>query len=162
MKTLGDGFLATFDSPTRAVQCARAVRDGLRRLGLEIRAGLHTGECDVTPGDVAGIAVHVAARVQAAAEPGEILVSGPSATSPPAPASASTTAAATNSKGIDGDWALYARRLISLVQVRAHSGSGGGERKHLTTASGGCARGRGRPPWPRPRGVCRGGCRGRG
>jgi class 3 adenylate cyclase len=76
VKTMGDGFLVTFDSPSRAVQCARAMRDAVRRLGLEIRAGLHTGECEVVAGDVAGIAVHVAARVQSAAEPGEILVSG--------------------------------------------------------------------------------------
>jgi uncharacterized protein (TIGR00369 family) len=75
VKTTGDGFLATFDSPGRAVQCARAIRDGARSLGLEVRAGIHTGECEVTPGDVAGIAVHVAARVLAESDPGEILVS---------------------------------------------------------------------------------------
>jgi class 3 adenylate cyclase len=75
IKTTGDGFLATFDSPTRAVQCARAVRDAVRRLGLEIRGGIHTGECEVAGADVAGVAVHVAARVQSLAEPGEILVS---------------------------------------------------------------------------------------
>src|SRR5437588_13059792 len=75
VKTTGDGFLATFDSPGKAVQCARAIRDGVRRLGLEIRAGLHTGECEVSGADVAGIAVHLAARVQALAAPGEILVS---------------------------------------------------------------------------------------
>jgi class 3 adenylate cyclase len=76
VKTTGDGFLATFDSPSRAVQCARAIRDAIGRLGLEIRAGLHTGECEVVGGDVTGIAVHVASRVQTAAQPGEILVSG--------------------------------------------------------------------------------------
>jgi uncharacterized protein (TIGR00369 family) len=76
VKTTGDGFLATFDAPGRAVQCARAIRDGLRRLGLQIRSGLHTGECEVSGADVAGIAVHLAARVQALAGPGDILVSG--------------------------------------------------------------------------------------
>lgn len=75
IKTIGDGFLATFDSPTRAVQCARAIREGLASLGLEIRGGIHTGECDLIGGDVAGVAVHVASRVQSAAQPGEILVS---------------------------------------------------------------------------------------
>jgi class 3 adenylate cyclase len=75
VKTTGDGFLARFESPGLAVQCARAIRDGIRRLGLEIRAGIHTGECEAIDGDVRGIAVHLAARVQAAAEPGEILVS---------------------------------------------------------------------------------------
>jgi class 3 adenylate cyclase len=58
------------------VQCARAIRDGLQRLGLQVRSGLHTGECEVSGADVAGIAVHLAARVQALAAPGEILVSG--------------------------------------------------------------------------------------
>ena len=75
VKTTGDGFLATFDSPGRAVHCARAIRDGARSLGLEVRAGIHTGECEVSNGDVAGIAVHVAARVLAESEPGDILVS---------------------------------------------------------------------------------------
>jgi len=75
VKTMGDGFLIAFDSPARAVQCARAIRDGVARLGLEIRAGLHSGECDVVGSDLGGIAVHVASRVQAAAGPGEVIVS---------------------------------------------------------------------------------------
>jgi class 3 adenylate cyclase len=75
VKTTGDGFLMAFDSPARAVQCARAIRDAVARLGLEIRAGLHSGECEVVGSDLAGIAVHVASRVQAAAGPGEVLVS---------------------------------------------------------------------------------------
>lgn len=76
VKTTGDGFLATFESPSRAVSCARAIRDAIGGLGLHLRAGLHTGECEVVAGDVAGIAVHVASRVQSAAQPGQILVSG--------------------------------------------------------------------------------------
>jgi class 3 adenylate cyclase len=75
VKTTGDGFLATFDSPSRAVQCAKAIQAGLGKLGLEIRAGVHTGECELIGADVAGLAVHVAARVQSKAEPGEVLVS---------------------------------------------------------------------------------------
>ena len=75
VKTTGDGFLATFDSPSRAVQCARAIKTGLAKIGLEIRAGVHTGECELIGPDVAGLAVHVASRVQSTAEPGEILVS---------------------------------------------------------------------------------------
>jgi uncharacterized protein (TIGR00369 family) len=75
VKSTGDGLLATFDSPARAVQCARAIRSGLERLGLEMRAGLHTGECELVGGDVVGIAVHVAARLLALADPGELLVS---------------------------------------------------------------------------------------
>src|SRR5690606_20542680 len=72
----GDGFLATFDGPARAVRCAIALCQEARALGLELRAGLHTGEITVAGDDVSGIAVHIAARVAAAAGPGEVLVSG--------------------------------------------------------------------------------------
>jgi class 3 adenylate cyclase/esterase/lipase len=75
VKTLGDGFLAIFDGPARAIRCARAIRDGVRALGIEIRAGLHTGECELMGEDVGGIAVHIGARVAASASPGEVLVS---------------------------------------------------------------------------------------
>jgi class 3 adenylate cyclase len=74
--TAGDGFLATFDGPARAIRCACAIRDGLHALGVEIRAGLHTGECEMIGGKVGGIAVHTAARVAASAQAGEVLVSG--------------------------------------------------------------------------------------
>src|ERR671934_770155 len=73
--TAGDGFLATFDGPARAIRAACAIRDGVRRLGLELRAGLHTGECELADGQVRGIAVHTGARVAAEAGPGEVLVS---------------------------------------------------------------------------------------
>jgi pimeloyl-ACP methyl ester carboxylesterase len=73
--TAGDGFLATFDGPARAIRCAGAISSGTHRLGLQIRAGLHTGECEVMDGKVGGIAVHTGARVMAEAGPGEILVS---------------------------------------------------------------------------------------
>lgn len=75
VKTVGDGFLALFDGPARAIRCATAIRDGVARLGLEIRAGLHTGECALLPNDVGGVAVHLGARVMAEARPGEVLVS---------------------------------------------------------------------------------------
>jgi class 3 adenylate cyclase len=74
--TSGDGFFATFDSPGRAIRCACAIRDEVRQLGLEIRAGLHTGEGERLRGEISGIAVHIAARVAAEARPGEVLVSG--------------------------------------------------------------------------------------
>jgi pimeloyl-ACP methyl ester carboxylesterase len=73
--TAGDGFLATFDGPARAIRCACAVRDAVRGLGLEIRAGLHSGECDILGSSVSGIAVHIGARVAALADAGEVLVS---------------------------------------------------------------------------------------
>ena len=74
--TAGDGFLATFDGPARAIRCAQSVVTGASELGLEVRAGVHTGECEIVGEKVAGIAVHVGARVAAAAGPGEVLVSG--------------------------------------------------------------------------------------
>jgi len=75
LDTAGDGFFAAFDGPARAVLAAAAIRDSLRPLELEIRAGLHTGECEVSDGKVAGIAVSIGARIASAAAPGEILVS---------------------------------------------------------------------------------------
>jgi class 3 adenylate cyclase len=74
VKTTGDGFLATFDGPGRAIHCSLALIGAVRSLGIEIRAGLHTGEVEVGENDVRGIAVHVAARVAALAEPNECLV----------------------------------------------------------------------------------------
>jgi class 3 adenylate cyclase len=76
VKSTGDGVLAIFDRPGRAIRCATSLRDRLREVGLEIRAGLHTGEVQVRGADIGGIAVHIAARVMAAAGSGEILVSG--------------------------------------------------------------------------------------
>jgi class 3 adenylate cyclase len=75
VKSTGDGVLAVFDGPGRAIRCAVALRKELEGLGIEIRAGIHTGELDVTDDDVGGIAVHIAARIVATAGPGEILVS---------------------------------------------------------------------------------------
>ena len=73
--TAGDGFFATFDGPARAIRCAQAIAEGIRELGLEVRAGVHTGECELHDGKVAGLAVSIGARVAAAAGPGEVLVS---------------------------------------------------------------------------------------
>jgi class 3 adenylate cyclase len=73
--TAGDGFLATFDGPARAIRCAVAIREALRDLGLEVRAGLHTGECELLAEKVTGLAVHTGARVAGLAGPGEVLVS---------------------------------------------------------------------------------------
>ncbi len=75
VKTIGDGFLATFDGPARAVRCAASIVDEVKHLGLQLRAGLHTGECELVGDDVAGIAVHIGARVMAEAQPGEVLAS---------------------------------------------------------------------------------------
>ena len=75
IKTMGDGFLATFDGPARAVKCAQAICEAVRPLGLEVRAGCHTGEIELLGADVGGIAVHIGARVAALAAPSEVLVS---------------------------------------------------------------------------------------
>ena len=75
VKTTGDGFLAVFDGPTRAVGCAREIADAMPSLGIQVRAGLHTGEVELMGDDVGGIAVHVAARITALAGPGEVLAS---------------------------------------------------------------------------------------
>jgi class 3 adenylate cyclase/alpha-beta hydrolase superfamily lysophospholipase len=111
IKTTGDGILATFDGPGRAIRCAIALRDALRPLGLEIRAGLHTGEVEIRGTDIAGIAVHIAARVLEAAGPGELLVS---AAVPMLVAGAGFEFDDRGSnhelKGIDGAWQLFAVR----------------------------------------------------
>jgi class 3 adenylate cyclase len=75
VRSTGDGVLATFDGPGRAVRCACAIRDAVRPLGLDIRAGLHSGEIELQGDDVAGMAVHIGARVSALAGDGEVLVS---------------------------------------------------------------------------------------
>jgi class 3 adenylate cyclase len=76
VKRTGDGFLATFDGPARAIRCAASVAEAMGSLGLQIRAGLHTGELEVMDGDLGGLAVHIASRVMSAASPNEVLVSG--------------------------------------------------------------------------------------
>jgi class 3 adenylate cyclase len=75
VNTSGDGFLAMFDGPQRAIRCAMAIRDAVQALGIEVRAGLHTGECEVRGDDIGGIGVHIGARVSALAGPNEVLVS---------------------------------------------------------------------------------------
>jgi len=75
VNTSGDGFLATFDGPQRAIRCAAAIRDAVAALGIEVRAGLHTGECEVRGDDIGGIGVHIGARVSALAGPNDVLVS---------------------------------------------------------------------------------------
>jgi len=73
--TAGDGFFASFDGPGQAIRCACAIREAIGELGLEVRVGLHAGECELIDGKPAGIAVHTAARIKETADPGEVLVS---------------------------------------------------------------------------------------
>src|SRR5262249_17921151 len=108
VKTVGDGFLATFDGPARAIRCACTIRDGVRSLGLEIRAGLHTGECELTDEDVGGIAVHIGARVVASAEPGEVLVTSTVKDLVAGSVLCFVDRGTRNLDGVPGEWRLYA------------------------------------------------------
>ena len=76
MKTTGDGFLATFDGPARGIECARTIATAVQPLGIDVRAGLHTGECEIRGDDIAGITVNIGARISALADAREVLVSG--------------------------------------------------------------------------------------
>jgi class 3 adenylate cyclase len=108
VNTRGDGFLATFDGPGRAIQCACAIRDAVRALDIEVRVGLHTGEIEVRGDDVAGMAVHIGARVVALAAASEVLVSG----AIPSLVTGSTIAFDDRGehelKGVPGTWRVYA------------------------------------------------------
>jgi class 3 adenylate cyclase len=102
LDTAGDGFLAAFDGPARAIRYAMAVRDEVRPLGLEIRAGLHTGECQRIGGKLAGLAVHIGDRVVGLASPAEVLVSSTARSGCRVPGSSSRSAARTRSKAYRG------------------------------------------------------------
>jgi class 3 adenylate cyclase len=108
VKTTGDGILATFDGPGRAIRCAAALRDELRGIGLQIRAGLHTGEVELRDGDVGGIGVHIAARIVAAAGSGEILTSRTVRDLVVGSDIAAEDRGTQALKGIDGTWQLFA------------------------------------------------------
>ena len=108
IKSTGDGFLVTFDGPARAVRCACAIRDGVRALGLDIRAGAHTGEIELASSDVAGIAVHIGARVAAAAGAGEVLVSSTVKDLVSGSGLAFVDRGVQPLPGVPGEWRLYA------------------------------------------------------
>jgi class 3 adenylate cyclase len=107
VKTLGDGFLATFAAPSRAIACACAIRDGVHQLGIDVRAGLHTGECEVVEGDVGGLAVHIGARVAALAGPHEVVVSS-TVKDLVAGSDVGFTSRGTHElRGVPGEWRLF-------------------------------------------------------
>jgi class 3 adenylate cyclase len=107
--TAGDGFFATFDGPARGIRCASAISDAVRELGIEVRIGLHTGECEVIDGDkVGGIAVHIGARVAAAAAPGEVLVSSTVRDLVSGSEVEFDDRGTHELKGIPGEWRLFA------------------------------------------------------
>ena len=106
--TAGDGFLATFDGPARAVRCASTISDGVRSLGIEVRAGLHTGECEMMGDKLAGIAVHIGSRVAALARPGEVLVSSTVKDLVAGSGLSFQDRGIQSLKGIPGEWRLFA------------------------------------------------------
>jgi class 3 adenylate cyclase len=111
IKTMGDGTLSIFDGPARAIRCACRIRDRVESLGLQMRAGLHTGEVERRENDLVGIAVHIAARVSEKAKAGELLVSG---AVPPLIAGSGIAfddLGEQELKGIDGSWRLHRARL---------------------------------------------------
>ena len=108
VKTTGDGFLATFDGPARGVRCARVIADEVRSLGIDIRAGLHTGECEIIGDDVGGIAVHIGARVAALAGAGEVLVSGTVKDLVAGSGLRFGSRGVTPLKGVPGEWQIFA------------------------------------------------------
>lgn len=106
--TAGDGFFATFDGPGRAIRCACAIRDDVRSVGLEIRAGLHTGEGQVLDDEIGGIAVHIAARIASLADAGEVLVSGTVRDLVAGSLFEFTDRGSQALKGVPGSWPVYA------------------------------------------------------
>ena len=104
----GDGFLAMFDGPQRAIRCAMAIRDAVQALGIQVRAGLHTGECEVRGDDIGGIAVHIGARVSALAGPNDVLVSSTLRDLVIGSGLDFEDRGAHELKGVPGEWQLFA------------------------------------------------------
>jgi class 3 adenylate cyclase len=109
--TAGDGLLATFDGPARAIECGTAIRDGLRTLDLETRVGIHTGEVEQRESKVAGLAVHIAARIQGLASPGQVLVSRTVRDLVAGSDMNFESVGAHELHGVDGRWELHEVRL---------------------------------------------------
>ena len=107
VKDTGDGVLATFDGPTRAVLCANAIADRMPQIGLDVRGGLHTGECVRRGDDIGGIAVHIAARIAAKADAGEVLVSSTVKDLVYGSGITFTDQGAHMLKGVPGEWSLF-------------------------------------------------------
>jgi class 3 adenylate cyclase len=108
VNTSGDGFLAMFDGPQRAIRCAMAIRDAVQTLGIQVRAGLHTGECEVRGDDIGGIGVHIGARVSALAGPNDVLVSSTLRDLVIGSGLEFEERGAHELKGVPGEWRLFA------------------------------------------------------
>jgi class 3 adenylate cyclase len=108
LDTAGDGFVASFDGPARGIRCAQAIADSVTALDLSVRAGLHTGECEVVEGKLAGIAVHIAARIATQAAPGEVLVSSTVKDLVVGSSVAFAERGARELEGVPGRWSVFA------------------------------------------------------
>ncbi|MGC1852188.1 MAG: adenylate/guanylate cyclase domain-containing protein [Solirubrobacterales bacterium] len=108
VKTMGDGFLATFDGPARGIRCARAIADKVRALDIELRAGLHTGECELIGEDIGGIAVNIGARIGALAGAGEVVVSSTVKDLVVGSGISFGDRGTQELKGVPGEWRLFA------------------------------------------------------
>jgi class 3 adenylate cyclase len=111
--TAGDGFLAAFDGPARAIRSACAIRDAVRDLGIEVRAGLHTGECEVLGDKIAGVAVHTGARVSSEAAPGEVLVSSTVKDLVAGSGIEFEDRGIRELKGVPGEWRLFSVKRVA-------------------------------------------------
>jgi class 3 adenylate cyclase len=118
VKTMGDGFLATFDGPARGIRCARAISDQVRSLDIELRAGLHTGECELIGGDIGGMAVNIGARIGALAGANEVVVSSTVKDLVVGSGISFSDRGARELKGVPGEW-----RLFAVDQVEAPASS---------------------------------------
>jgi class 3 adenylate cyclase len=110
IKTTGDGFVACFDGPARAIRCARSIVEAVRTLGLDVRVGLHTGECEVRGNELGGLSVHIAARIGDRASSGEVLVSGTVKDLVIGSGVALDERGEYELKGVPGTWKLFAVR----------------------------------------------------
>jgi class 3 adenylate cyclase len=108
VKTMGDGFLATFDGPARGIRCARAVADRVRSLDMTLRAGLHTGECELIGDDIGGLAVNIGARIGALAAPDEVVVSSTVKDLVVGSGISFSDRGISELKGVPGEWHLFA------------------------------------------------------
>ena len=126
--TAGDGFFASFDGPARAIRCARAIVEAVGDLGIDVRAGLHTGECEQVDGKVGGIAVHIGARVAANAGPGEVVVSRTVRDLVAGSGIEFEECGAAELKGIPGTWELF--RVAAGDSGRSMLAAGGAAASH--------------------------------
>jgi class 3 adenylate cyclase len=106
--TAGDGFLATFDGPARAVRCALEIAQAVKELGIDVRAGVHIGECEMMGDNIGGLAVHIGARIMAEAAPGEVLASSTVKDLVAGSGLSFSDHGAHTLKGVPGEWRLFA------------------------------------------------------